>query len=727
MTSLPRATMALFNPRSIAVVGASANPERFTGRIVPALLRHGFAGDIYPVNPKRTGIAGLPCYPTVADLPETVDCVIYGLGPGSVLQTLEDCAGKSVGLFFIASAGFAETGTEHGIALQAQLANRARDLGIRILGPNCIGFANFHSHIAAAAAAAMQWPGIPAGDVGLAAQSGGLSFASVIYCGLSEGTGFSHIISTGNEADLDAVECAEALLDDPDTHSIALIIEAVRDAPAFLAFLRRAGEIGKPVTILKTGRSSLGKVMAASHTGALAGASEVFDMVCRRYGAAIAEDIDELFRLATMFARLRQAGKLKRYQSPGAHVASFCLSGGHVGLTADHGSLAGLQFPALPANADQLLSDALGFDIHAQNPLDTTAQVVGDDAFWGHCAEIFAGFDDIQVVLPTLTCAQSYGRPIHDIGALAARSDKIMMICWPGGSFDPDDKALMAHHLLPYFPMPRHAARGIAALDAWCRVWNTDARPAPVTPQEAPAFPATRQALLSHQMQTATSHSTALSERAAKSVLAQIGITTSPDQICTTKDEAIAAANTIGYPVVIKGDTAAILHKSDAGLVALNLADADAVATAFETLKARINNHADAAILVQPMIRFDHELILGAQLDPEFGPVVVLGMGGIFVEIMRDSVFRLAPVDHDDAVSMIHELRAAAVLLGARGTQPVNIDALSDIIVRFSQFLAENADLIAETDINPLVVTKTGDLVALDGLIVLTNPEAQTL
>ncbi|MDF1855307.1 CoA-binding protein [Pseudooceanicola sp.] len=511
MTQARGIDMSLFTPRSIAVVGASSNPTRFTGRIVPSLLRHGFPGAIYPVNPNREEIAGQRCYPSVQDLPDSVDCVIYGLGPGNVLDTLDGLASKGVKLMFCGAAGFAETGEAEGIALQQAMADKARGLGIRVLGPNCIGFANFHDHIGAAAAAAMEWPDIPAGDVGVSSQSGGLAFASIIYCGLTEGVGFSHMISTGNEADLDAIECAEALIDDPHTNSIALVIEAVRNPAAFLAFLDRAGRVGKPVTILKTGRSSLGKVMAQSHTGALAGSSDLFDMVARRYGVALAKDIDDLFRLSSMFARLRRAGKLASYSNPGAHCASFCLSGGHVGLMADHGTFAGLTFPTPPAGADALFSEAVDFPLRAQNPLDTTAQVVGGDAFWGRCTEIFAGFDDVQVVIPSLTVAQSYKGPLDDLGRIARERDEIVIACWPGGSFDKGDYALLDAYNLPYFPMPHQAAAGVAALDAWCRVWNTGG-PAQLEVVNGNSLPEVRAALL----EAAGRGETIVSERSMK-------------------------------------------------------------------------------------------------------------------------------------------------------------------------------------------------------------------
>ncbi len=710
--------MSLFNPKSIAVVGASSNPMRFTGRIVPGLLRHGFDGPIYPVNPNRDEIAGQKCYPTVADLPDAVDCTIYGMGPGKVIETLEACEGKGVKLFFCGAAGFAETGRPEDIALQDQMTDLARRMGIRVLGPNCIGFANFHDHIGAAAAAAMAWPDIRAGDLGMSSQSGGLSFASVIFCALTEGVAFSHVISTGNEADLDAVECAEALIDDPNTNAIVLIIEAVRNAPAFLAFLDRAGRAGKPVTILKTGRSSLGKVMAQSHTGALAGSSDIFDMVVRRYGVPLAHDIDDLFRIGSMFARLRRAGKLRTYKAPGDHVASFCLSGGHVGLMADHGTFAGLTFPAPPAGADQLFSDELGFPIKAQNPLDTTAQVVGGDAYWGGCTKIFAGFDDIQVIIPSLTVAPDYNAPIADLGRIAKERDEIVVVCWPGGSFDESDLGKLDGLNLPYFPMPADAAQGVAALDTWCRVWNNGG-PAPLATDDKVRLPDVRKAL---QARVAAGDSI-VSEYAAKTLLAKAGVPVSEDRVCESADAAATAASAIGYPVVMKGDAPGIAHKSDAGLVVLGVADEAAARSAFDDLTAKMAGQADARVLVQPMVSFDHELILGARNDPEFGPVVALGLGGIFVEVMKDVTFRMAPVSEAEAAEMISELKAAPILAGARGQAGVDQAALARIIAGFSRLMAENADLIEEVDVNPLVATKTGDFIALDGLIVLKDQE----
>ncbi|WP_176440843.1 acetate--CoA ligase family protein [Oceanicola sp. 22II-s10i] len=707
--------MSLFAPRSVAVVGASSNPMRFTGRIVPTLLRHQFPGAIYPVNPNREEIAGQKCYPTIADLPQT-DCIVYGMGPDKALESLKACEGKGVKLFFCAAAGFGETGRPEDQALQDELSATAREMGIRVLGPNCIGYANFHEHVVSAAAAAMAWPDIKAGDLGLSSQSGGLGFASVSYCAMVEGISFSHIISTGNEADLDAVECAEALIDDPNTNAIALVIEAVRNPAAFVAFLDRAGRAGKPVVILKTGRSSLGKVMAQSHTGALAGSSEIFDMVVRKYGVALAKDIDDLYRLGAMFARLARAGKLKRYSNPGAHVASFCLSGGHVGLMADHGSFAGLTFPKPPEGADKLFSDELGFPIKAQNPLDTTAQVVGGDAYWGGCTEIFAGFDDIQVIVPTLTVAPDYNAPIADLGRIQAERDEIVIVSWPGGSFDPEDLGKLDGLNLPYFPMPHQAAAGVAALDAWCRVWNTGG-PAAQPEASGNTLPDVRKALEAR----AAAGDSIVSEKAAKALLAQAGVPVTEDRACGTADESVAAARALGYPVVMKGDAPGVAHKSDAGLVALGVADDDAVRAAFADLTGKMAGKAGAEVLVQPMVKFKHELILGARNDPEFGPVVALGLGGIFVEILKDVTFRLAPVSVAEAEAMIGELKAAPILMGARGQKAVDTKALAETIAAFSRVMAENADLIEEIDVNPLVVTDDGGLKALDGLIVLRS------
>lgn len=717
----------LFSPKSIAVIGASSDPTRFSGKIVPTLLRHGFPGNIYPINPGRPEVNGLKTYPSLGEVPGSIDCVVFGIAASQIMPVLEQCAQKQVKLLVIASAGFAESGTPEGKALQQDVADFARRHGIRVLGPNCIGFGNFGEHVFVTAAAVMEWQNIPVGRIGLVSQSGGLGLATLMYGALEEGISFSHVISTGNEADLDTIDVARFFVEDPATDVIAMTIEAVKDSATFIDLLQSAGEAGKPVVVLKSGRSDLGKTMAASHTGALAGSAAVFEMVCRQYGVTCAHDVDDFYQIASMFAKLRASGKLGRFRNPGAHCAALSVSGGHVGLFADHGSLADLAFPAYSSETRDKIAKTLGFEGVFQNPLDTTARVIGDDGFWGRCSRVLLEDPSIQVVVPIITVAHTYEPAIRDFIALSEEQEKIIVTLWAGGSFVESDRRLLSESLVPAFRTPARAAAGVRALDGYCQVWNDpERRPKPVA-GSARSSAAARRLL----QEAAASGRHALTERESKEVLARIGVPVTREAPVTSAREAVVAARSIGYPVVMKGEHPDILHKSEAGLVLLGIGNDDAAEAAFGTLMQRMAAHttdmAVGRVLVQEMAAPQQEMILGVTTDPEFGPVVMFGLGGIFVEILKDVSMRLPPFDKPVARRMIEELRSLSVLKGARGKTPVDLDRIADILTDFSLFVAANRDLIQEVDINPLaVIGDSGhDFRALDALIVLKGAGGQ--
>ncbi|TAM88834.1 MAG: hypothetical protein EPN41_05025 [Candidimonas sp.] len=710
----------LFAPRSVAVVGASANPARFSGRVVPTLLRHGYTGDLYPVNPKRTEISGRRCYADLAAIPGDVDCVVYCFDAAHILDALSQCAKKRVKLLVIASTGFAESGTAEGRDLQAEVVRRARASGIRVLGPNCIGFANFGDSTVAAAAAVMEWRHAPRGHIGLVTQSGGLGLATVAYCAFEDGIGFSHIISTGNEADIDTVDVAEFFVRDAATHVIAITIEAVREPARFITLLEHAGATRKPVVVLKSGRSSLGKVMAASHTGALAGQAEVFEMVCRRYGVTVADDVDDFYQIAAMFGKLRAAGKLGRYLHPGSHCAALSLSGGHVGLFADLGSLAGLRFPPFDEQRRAAIAQALGFPGHFQNPLDTTARVIGDDAFWGRCVNVLMDDVQIELVVPIITVAHSYAPAIADFVHIAQEREKIVVVVWAGGSFEAGERARLSDSNVPFFRTPSRAARALQALERYCSVWNADVPPCRRNGVAAIAASAARQCLLRARREGRT----VLAEYEAKKVLGAAGLPRMREFLAASLADARLAAAEIGYPVVLKGQSDKILHKTDAGIVFLDVPDEAALTTAFTIIQERVHARAGAAdpaaVLIQEKVQVGQEMIVGAKTDPEFGAVVVVGIGGIFVEIAHDVALRLPPLSAEEAGTMLNELKGVRLLQGARGQPAADISELSRLIARFSEFVHENRDLIAEIDVNPLAsVRGAGVWRILDALILL--------
>jgi acetyltransferase len=714
---------ALFSPKSIAVIGASSNPTRFTGKIIPTLLRQGYKGTIYPVNAKSAEIAGLKCYPELAAIPGTVDCIVYALAPEQMRSALRGAKQLGAKLLVVASAGFAERGDEEGKRLQDELVALAHENGMRVIGPNCIGFANFVDRICATAAAAMDWPDIQPGRIGLVSQSGGLGFATVLFNALEEGIGFSHVVTTGNEADLDTIDIARFLVNDARTDVIAITVEAVRDPEGFIDFLGLAREAGKPVVVLKSGRTDLGKVMAASHTGALAGSAEVFEAVCRQFGVTCTHDVDEFYQIAAMFGKLRAAGKLKRPVAPGSKCTAFSISGGHIGLFADHASTHGLKFSPFSANTMAAIERELGFSGNFQNPLDTTARAIGDDAFWGRCLRVLLEDDSVDIAVPIITVARSYDRAIEDFIALAEQSEKIVSVLWAGGCFDGNGMRLLRESKVPVFRTAARAAAAIEALDRYCTIQHRMQRAA--TRRNAEGIEKAR-TMLRHAAGTGQS---ALTERESKEVLAAIGFPATREDVVTSAADAVATARAIGYPVALKGEHPDILHKSEAGIVFLNLQDEQAVAAAFDTIVERmqkaIPGDKRGRVLVQEMLPQGTELILGLTRDPEFGLVVLCGLGGIFVEILNDASMRLPPFSHDEALRMIGELRGVKVLQGARGREPVNLDRVADLLVALGDFAVANRDLVKEVDINPLIAVGGDRLNMADALIVLNSEAAQ--
>nr|WP_246600673.1 acetate--CoA ligase family protein [Candidimonas humi] len=716
----PGSLAELFSPRSVAVLGASANPERFSGKIVPTLLRQGFGGAIYPINPARTHIAGLPCYGRLLDVPGDVDCVVFALAAEHIEAAIAQCAQKCVKLLVVCSAGFAEQGDDGGVALQENMLRLASKAGIRVLGPNCIGFANLVARVCISSAAAMSWPDIPQGRIGLVSQSGGLGLASILHAALEAGIAFSHIVTTGNEADLNTMEIARFLVSDEHTDVLAMTVEAVRDIDGFIGVLRAARQARKPVVILKSGRTELGKVMAASHTGALAGSVEVFEAACRQYAAVCANDIDDFYELASMLGKLRHSGKLAQDWQPGKHCAAVSISGGHIGLFADHGSLAGLSFPEFSTETLAAVARELGFEGNFQNPLDTTARTIGDDGFWGRCVEVLLADPSIHVVVPIITVARSYEPAVRDFIDIARRSKKIVIVLWAGGDFEGEAKRLLAQSDIPVFRTPARTAEALRVLDSYYSSMSTQH-----AEHESTCIDEARSRLAAQALQNFASVSKAsLSESQSRLVLGELGFPFTGQQLAGSMDEALAAAGSLGYPLVLKADHPDIPHKTDVGAVFLNIRDEAALRDAYGRLEQRMREIAPGKgkVLVQPMVDVGTELIVGVHRDVEFGPVVLLGIGGVFVEVLQDVAIRKAPIGREDALSMMAELRASRLLDGVRGQRPVDKEELAQLLVMLSEFAHANAEILKEVDINPLALDKrSGRLVALDALIVLDD------
>ena len=675
---LTSSLLTLLTPRSIAIVGASSDPSKFSGRVLGALVRHGFTGKIYPINSKQDSIAGLRAYTSLDDITEPIDCVLYSIAASSISEVLSACERKGhVKLLVVTSAGFAERNDEQGHALQASLSAFAARTGTRVMGPNCLGFLNTIDATALAAGAVLEVPDLGVGRIGVVSQSGGLAFGTILIGGHQRGIAYSRMITTGNEADLDLVDWFATLLDDDDTDAIALTIEGVRDGNRFLACLAKAQHLNKPVVILKTGRTSLGETMAMSHTGSIAGSQAVFASVCAQYGATLVNDLEALIEISAMFAKLRKSGKLVA-GAPRANRSAGCaalsISGGHIGLFADLGSEAGLRFPVLSLDTQQKLAAELKVTVPVINPVDLSGGSVANPGLWGHCAQALLGDEQVDIVLPIMTIARNYDSVSNDLLRTDASSRKIVMAVWPGSWLEGEGKALLRNSVMPIFDSQTVAAAGAAALVSYWRV----------------AAQASRESYANAQAQANTT--TDVQTQLRTDAHTQTQLTASNSNM--------------------REDLLALARKSR-------------IASERESkqLLARIGLPVVGDILVTSL---QDAVLLGVRRDSTFGPCVVFGLGGIYVEVLKDFAVRKAPLMQEEALEMINEIKGIALLKGARGREPADLNAIAALLVALGDFAVTYQDIVSEVEINPLIIVngKQTMLRAVDALLVFKDDTA---
>ncbi|MES1924395.1 acetate--CoA ligase family protein [Salinisphaera sp. T31B1] len=701
----PLAVKTLLEPRAVAVIGASAEPTRIGGRPVDYLKKSGYAGPIYPINPSRDVVQGLTAYASVRDTPECPDLAIIAVPAKAVADALTDCGERGVSAAVIFSAGFAEVGAE-GMALQQQLLDIAERYGLRLLGPNCLGAMNISLGLIATFSSSVQ-SGLPhTGRIGFVTQSG--AFGSHCFALARErGLGISRLVTTGNEADLDAADCLAYLADDPDTHVIAMHLEGCRDGERMKLALDAVQAAGKPVIVLKGGESDVGAAAAMSHTANLAGADEAYDALFRRYPVFRARSIREFIDIAHAAAQ----ATLPR----GNRLGLITVSGGVGILMADTAARLGLDIAPMPQAAQDELH-AMWPPAATRNPVDTTAQPVADPAMPADFQRIMlrdGNYDVLINFLSMLPLAPALADKLRGpLQALRADyPDAVLMIaalCTPEARRGFEDDGYLVYE------DPTSAVEAASALTqlgqrmAESRPWERGDAPH-AGDRPSPRLEAGRR----------------YSEYDCLQQLAEAGVTTVAAAQATSAGEAARAAERIGFPVVLKIASADILHKSDAGCVELSLADAAAVEAAYERITANARrHHPDAAIdgvLIARMLSGGVEMAVGVSVDPTFGPMVMAGLGGVFIEILEDVTFELAPFDDTQAKAMLKRLRGYGLLTGARGRPVADIDALAATLVRLSEYAAANADVVHSIDINPLMVMTAGQGVAAADAVILTQ------
>ncbi|MDA8108220.1 MAG: acetate--CoA ligase family protein [Betaproteobacteria bacterium] len=696
----------LLGPRGIAVVGASADAARIGGQPIRALTEFGYAGRIYPVNPRHREIRGLPCYPDAASVPQPCDVALVAVGARLVPQVLRDCGRAGIPFAIVLSAGFKEVG-EKGRALQDELESAIRDSGVRVVGPNCQGLMSPAHAVYCGFGAPFQYAHVQRGKTALVTQSGGFGYA-VMSLAEASGIGFSYVVSTGNETDVDAVSLLEHLIDQDDVETLAVYLEGVRDGRALRRLGQRALGSGKPVLVWKVGNSQLGRRAAASHTANLTAPYELYKAAFREGGFIEVRDVDDLVDAVRAFRARRLPA--------GAGVGVVSVSGGAGVLLADRCEEYGLTLPPLGEATQRRLAELLPEFASAANPADVTAQVFNDFPMFGRVCE--AVLNDPAVAQLIVVSASMQGpeaeRLALELAGLAKRSSKPVLMV----SSAARERALQAFEVLeaahiPCYPTPGRAAFGAAAL------WQFASKLARRTPPAERAYDIARHAL------RFPADCKTLSEHQSKEVLRAYGIPVTREVLLDWAEVGRLQHAPFAFPLVAKLSSPDLLHKTEVGAVRVGLRDLD-------ELKRAVTQMREAAARARPEARVEGvllqemasglEIIAGGLNDPYFGPAVVFGLGGIFAEALRDLSLRFAPFDAATAHAMIGEIRAARILHGYRGQREADVDALADTLSRLSHLLADHADAIAEVDINPLFVRPRGEgVVAADALVVLAR------
>ena len=698
----------MLHPRSVAVVGATPRLQ-YGGRFLAAMLRSKDRVRVYPVNPRYTELSGVTCYPTIDALPEAPDLVGVIVPHDQVMGVLEASHRKGAGSAIVISAGFAERGTAEGRQLQERLSAFATETGLRVSGPNCLGVANIKDDIWPMASGLNAATASVAGAIGLVCQSGATAFGPLQTRAADAGIGYSYIISTGNEADLEFADYVRYLLDDAETRVIAGFIEGLRTAEKFVEVAKLAADAGKPLVLIKIGRSESGARAAGSHTGALTGSDARFDAMCAQYGVTRVQDYDELLEVAQLLAQS------KKPVQPGIAVVSH--SGGVSSLTADMLGAAGLELPPLTDKTRADLNGIIQDFGWAANPADLTGFLMREDF-----PKIVESMIDQPAVGTLVVASAGSEARAEEAIDLRERSSKNLVYMWTGARGDQSALPRLKSAAMPIFYTPAGLARGLRSLLQY-HTWREARQRSGFA--SAPAMTADQRAM---KAWLAEHDGRVLSEYASKRVLEAWGVRATREVRAASAELAIEAAEAIGYPVVLKADSADILHKTEAGVVRLGLSDAAQVRMAFDDVMARARAfdggaHVDG-VLVQEMITNGVEVIVGVDRDAQLGPMLLLGIGGVLVEVYQDVSLRRCPIHMDEAREMIGSLKGARLLHGYRGRLAADVDALSRTLVAVSHLAVQLEDELAELDINPLLVLPEGEgVVAADALIVLKGKQ----
>jgi acetyltransferase len=692
---------SFFEPKSVAVIGASREEGKVGHDVLKNLIQYKFAGDIYPVNPKAEEVLGLRCFPSVKDIPGDVDLAVIVIPAKFTPAAVQECAEKRVRALIIITAGFKEVGRE-GAEMERRVVEVARANNMRIIGPNCLGIINTLRNLNASFAA-----GMPAkGDIAFMSQSGAFGTA-VLDWAIGEQIGFSKFISVGNKADVDETTLLEALGADEETKVVLGYIESIQDGERFMQVAKDVCR-RKPVILFKSGMSAAGAKAASSHTGALAGSDNAYSSAFKQTGVLRATEVVDMFDWGLAFSYQ------KGIQGPNVVLVTNAGGPGIIATDAVERSL--LKMAPLARETVEALRGVLPPSANFYNPVDVLGDAKADR--YDQALRISLADPNVHGAIVILTPQTSTeGVPTAQVIARAAEeSGKPVLAVFMGGPRVVEGFRYLMDHRVPTYPFPE---RAVAAMDAMYRqhLWSAG------KPSETPALDVDKKKVRRLLDEARAAGRNELGEQEAREIVTAYGFRVPRSRLARNAAEAVEIAKEVGFPVVMKISSPDILHKSDVGGVKVGLADEKEVDEAFRamisTVRRRMPDALIAGTLVQEMIKGGRECILGMTRDPQFGPMLMFGLGGIYVEVLKDVAFRIAPITRADADALIHEIRAIKLLRGVRGQPPADMEAIIDGLLRLSRLVTDFPEIV-ELDLNPFAVFARGEgAVTMDARLAL--------
>jgi len=695
-------------PKSVAIVGASSNLSKTTGRVLKHLIKHGYKGKIYPINPNYDKIAELKCYHSVLELPKSVDTAFIQIAARGVPDVLSQCVSKGIKSAIIYSANMGEAG-EKGKKRQEEIKILTKKAGMRILGPNCTGFANIIENITLSPNQGYGLEKLFKGRIGLISQSGGLTGAFLVRAA-TRGIGFSYIISTGNEMDLEVCDYMEFMIQDIKTDVIAIFLEGFRNIDRFYKVADKAQKRNKPIVVLKVGRTSIGSKAAASHTGVLTGSDAVYDSIFKQKNITRVETFEDLFEVASLFSKAKPPIR--------NHIGVVSTTGGGGTLLVDAGAQVGLKFPRPSKKSVAEAAKFLPSFAAKSNPMDVTISGVGGGFKKG--LEILANDDNFDIIVGVVGTSSQFDpetgvKPIIDVNKNSKKP--IVAFCTPEAK---EAAILFEENGIPSFRTPEACGRALSYLFNYGEYLEKRKKIKPTKSRSVLVKP--NLGLIKNILSLSQKN---VNEYDSKKILAEYGIPTIDEKLAINLKEAKKAAKKMGYPLVLKVMSPDIPHKSEAGVIKIGIDSDRSLIKGFdEILKNanKFNKHAKLdGVLIQKMAGKGIEVIIGMSQDKQFGPTIMFGLGGILVEVFKDVSFRVIPISKMDAKEMINETRGAILLNGFRRSEKMDVNSMISTIVRVAKLSEDFSDHIQELDINPLMVYPKGRGVEVVDALIIKN------